>query len=112
MSEAKHTPGPWTVETSDHLGIIWIDDEDGVDVCDLYHTSRSGKCISKQNAEANACLIAAAPELLECARDGWRMCNAMILAAKQAGKPLPVDHYAVRDLPKFAAAIAKAEGRS
>ena len=58
-----HTPGPWSVETQSS-GAIWImqDDEPMYDVCDLFMKDASGKCLPFENAEANANLIAAAPE--------------------------------------------------
>ena len=67
MSETKHTPGPWSVYDQRHLftnhegsarliaGDIWI-------AC--VHGSHVGPQ-SKEEADANISLIAAAPEMLE-----------------------------------------------
>ena len=69
MSETKHTPGPWSVYDQRHLftdhegsarliaGDIWI-------AC--VHGSHVGPQ-SKEEADANISLIAAAPEMLEAA---------------------------------------------
>lgn len=71
MSELKHTPGPWYVTTGVHSettdcydkGETWfnVNGEDGV-IADVLH----GRCLSadEDEANANAHLIAAAPELL------------------------------------------------
>lgn len=108
MTEAKHTSGPYRAEGPDEFGDYNIlHDGDALAVAAVVSNMRPADEVA-----ANASLFGAAPELLECARNGWRMCNALIIAAEQVGKPLPEDHYAVRDLPKFEAAIAKAEGRS
>ena len=75
MSEAKHTPGPWSVYDQRHLftnhegsarliaGDIWI-------AC--VHGSHVGPQ-SKEEADANISLIAAAPELLEAASEVVRL---------------------------------------
>ena len=56
MSESKHTPGPWTVGKSDAGFSIYAGDLLIVDlVCG----------ITDDEADANASLIAAAPDLLE-----------------------------------------------
>lgn len=52
----SHTPGPWTLDQSD-LGIV-IDAEG-----DPIQTAGSGNVVSEEGY-ANACLIAAAPDLL------------------------------------------------
>ena len=53
MTESKHTPPPWTITPPDATwGWWWVHTAD----CDL--------TISGDRAEANANLIAAAPELL------------------------------------------------
>jgi len=53
----KHTPGPWRYVKSDA-----VYDSDDYQICDF------GSC-STEEGHANARLIAAAPELLECVID-------------------------------------------
>ena len=66
---AKHTPGPWTHEgQGDITGIEDGGDIDGlVDVCSVYLRTAPGR------HDANARLIAAAPDLLAALTDviGW-----------------------------------------
>jgi hypothetical protein len=115
MTQTQHTPGPWRFQPhgpnghfyGNILGSYGVGDFGIEEVRTITCQTRFG---ALDEIEANARLIATAPELLECARLGWLMCNAMILAAEQSGKPLPSNHYAVRDLPKFEAAIASATG--
>ena len=63
MSESKHTPGPWTVDWSDDGPLIYTGD--------LLIASVSGSTehvevqgLDGETTEANAWLIAAAPDLL------------------------------------------------
>jgi hypothetical protein len=63
MSESKHTPGPWTVDWSDDGPLIYTGD--------LLIASVSGSSehievrgLDEQTTEANALLIAAAPDLV------------------------------------------------
>lgn len=56
---SKHTPGPWTV-VSEGMASPKVVDANGLGIC---HTT-----YAPTGAEANACLIAAAPELLEALR--------------------------------------------
>jgi hypothetical protein len=72
---SKHTPGPWSVNTNKgsdkHELIHWVE-ADAHAVCDFYMTRGDGddlRVIPLPNAEANARLIAAAPELLEALKD-------------------------------------------
>lgn len=97
MAEAKHTPGPWMVSEhgSDEIyfseGYTEIGDGVGLRV----YTSA---------VEADARLIAAAPELLEALRD----VEAALLAIPCTD---PSCSCTRRLLPKVQASIAKAEGR-
>ena len=59
MSGVKHTPGPWTARRV-HTGGFDIFDERGRDVVTVY-----GGGVETESREANARLIAAAPDLLE-----------------------------------------------
>jgi hypothetical protein len=58
MSQAKHTPGPWQVKQLSGNELYIMDKEQAV-ICE-FHTAYN-------TDEANAQLIAAAPELLDCA---------------------------------------------
>jgi hypothetical protein len=70
---SKHTPGPWGIE-SDKFSLIWIGPmrPDGIKVADIVVRLDHGSDYRPEyNArqEANAKLIAAAPELLQLAKD-------------------------------------------
>jgi hypothetical protein len=62
------TPGPWSIGTSLNApGILWINSPGFESICDLYSRDRVGEGLHLRpfpNAEANARLIAAAPDLL------------------------------------------------
>lgn len=70
MSDTKFTPGPWRTINDDELVYITADAASYGDICDLYsimafdHNPRT-----KHNAQANAALIAAAPEMYEMLRE-------------------------------------------
>jgi hypothetical protein len=86
---SKHTPGPWEARWSERGQYWFIDHEQGGE----------GYTLTKLNCEeANARLIAAAPELLELARQ-------IVLAAEQDEGEIPSDIVAGAK-----AAIAKAGG--
>lgn len=88
MSNAQHTPGPWKVVT---FGMV-VESADGVRVCETHATDR----------EANARLIAAAPELLEALESVTR---CLQWHNEQHG--VGMDEAAIA---KAVAAIAKASG--
>jgi hypothetical protein len=89
-TESKHTPGPWHCKTVP-IGRIWIQDSTTYAVA---HVAKSRK-----ESEANAHLIAAAPELLE----ACEMARDVISGAAQ-----PDEHEALAILD---ALIAKAKGQ-
>ena len=64
--EAKHTPGPWKLNTDGDTGMndsgCILDSVGHVIVTDIYGTYKNGRTTGE--AEANARLIAAAPDLL------------------------------------------------
>ena len=88
---AKHTPGPWHVELKTH--ILDANRTLIANVCDRYDGTNNNFLSS---AEANACLISEAPELLACLLD--------VLDADG-------DLYAM-DFDRYRAAIAKATGEN
>ena len=104
---AQHTPGPWTHEGQGDITGIENDPGNGcvgkVDVACVYLRTVPGK------TEANARLIAAAPELLTALKD-----LAQSIVWKEFGEcrgfteemPLPI----ITAVEKARAAIAKAEG--
>lgn len=67
---AKHTPGPWTIwHRGKHAPIVNSIDEQ-ICTCSLTAT-RVGGIASVEHVEANAHLIAAAPEM-------WEVCRALL----------------------------------
>lgn len=60
MKNTKHTPGPWTARDYGHENIIHIEHETGSAIAQI-----GGPTTNMDLAEANARLIASAPELLE-----------------------------------------------
>ena len=57
----EHTPGPWKVST----GSVYVDDGSDYPVTRIAYMDRDGHDIRPVERDANARLIAAAPELLE-----------------------------------------------
>lgn len=99
----KHTPGPWKIETAPNR---FGKDFTGVStVCDFGHDQWANLALcanNGMNGDANARLIAAAPDLLEALKYAERMLDSY--KTTHVG----VHHAA---LEKARAAIAKAEGR-
>jgi hypothetical protein len=112
---SKHTPGPWEV-TKDNLGVcvglnVFLHPEEPrrmteeecekeeIDPCDDYSIADcSGGILARpsEECEANARLIAAAPELLEACKEALKNCD---------GRTQPTLTR------KLSQAIAKAEGK-
>ena len=69
MSTTKHTPGPWRVSTANPLQVNTDKGGDSVGVAESQKYNAPNTFCDPNEAEANAKLIAAAPELLE-ALDG------------------------------------------
>ena len=65
-TETKHTPGPWHAGTMNETGQAIFPESGGFNICIL-------SPVRDYNQEANANLIAAAPELLEACKTGARM---------------------------------------
>jgi hypothetical protein len=93
MAEQKHTPGPWHAE---HVG-----ESDYGDVYEVYNVNTQ---IASSMWEADARLIAAAPELLEALR-------YTLQYAEKLEKAAGLSSAANVSLDKARAAIAKAEGK-
>lgn len=96
----KHTPGPWRV-SSESPRIIKKDyraigSDAGFLIASTMGNDNSGFYASEQEADANARLICAAPDLLESLEE--------LLAATQHLEPCPAT------VDKARAAIAKAKG--
>jgi hypothetical protein len=82
-----HTPAPWKIEPHDHANVIWADNGT---ICDVFHANENDDMTSgfpvMQESEANARLIAAAPELLEALQE--------LLCDKYLSAPLNADRMA------------------
>lgn len=105
MEKQKHTPGPWTIEEDTSSKAYWIKGPNG-DVCDLY-ARMMGRCERYENAEANAALIASAPELLEACKLALEVCTAYV--NWRGEKPELKQHSIGRVHQDLCQAIAKAE---
>ena len=106
---SEHTPGPWRIGLAHMQGAIRIEAEDSPHIGSVRY-SQNPK-LNRERGEANARLIAAAPDLLAAAKE-------MIPAIGKLRGIDPVDaahDLAVEDLngpeDRLLAAIVKAEGR-
>ena len=105
MEKAKHTPGPWEYfPAKDQDGDETISVRgDGEFIATLDTVSINfGPFRLPKNGEANARLIAAAPDLLEACKESHRRGVAGVAEHNGGEKP---------DICWLCAAIAKAEGR-
>jgi cytochrome P450 len=93
---SKHTPGPWSVSSRDHVYYVTSDDE--MDVCRVYGANEFSNAEQTANAEADAAMIAAAPDMLAALRALVNGAFATALASSA--------------VEQARAAIAKAEGVS
>lgn len=108
---SNHTPGPWTIGNI-QSNCLYVESDQGKKwnnptVCALYEDVTPEDSVTMgawlkpfESAEANARLIAAAPELLE------SLDKAVSIMETEPGCNFYKAHIA-----KFKAAIAKAEGR-
>jgi hypothetical protein len=100
---SKHTPGPWEIEEHYHFGYRWISGPEHSQLAQVVwcmeDEDRSPEC------EANARLIAAAPELLDVLELALRAHGTMLLSDPPQD---PWVSWAVEQ--KARAAIAKAKG--
>lgn len=99
MSKSKHTPGPWAVRGSAGTSVYLLHN---------YGFSASGWAshnVSEAQAQADARLIAAAPDLLEVLKEATLALEGL---AKGEGVFKPIE----QTIKLASAAIAKVEGRS
>lgn len=96
-NETQHTPGPWNARPTASLGPQWVvyPEADGPDIAIIYDHG---------NTEANAHLIAAAPELLEA-------CRRIAVYAQSGTHPHLANYLQTFAGQQLINAIAKAEGR-
>lgn len=115
---AEHTPGEWVAIPPNKVGKHWrvgvrgklggSGPVSGADVLwDLAVIGNGVPGDTLDTEEANARLIAAAPDLLAAAREVLAGLNARIDAASAAGKPVPM----FAGVASLHAAIAKATGQ-
>lgn len=100
----KHTPGPWKAFLKN--GIVAVTTASGKEV--IHWSGFDSSEFSTNTDEANARLIAAAPELLDAlnkTRQGYRNLIELKLLPSAAYEDATREYIAVMD-----AAIAKAEG--
>ena len=89
MSKTPWTPGPWRVDAPDKLqGFEFIPVQAGLgeniaDVCSLFDDEGVPLGITAQD-EANACLIAAAPEMAEVLEELCNIIEAPVASYEEA----------------------------
>jgi len=108
----RHTPGPWIAERSEVVGVDGTLIAIGLASCHSYQTwvidPKKGKLAHTPEAQANARLIAAAPDLLEALMDILGPLNVCSLNANiPAEECIPID-ITMGELRRARAAIAKA----
>lgn len=105
MIQAKHTPGPWTIETSNepirHQRILGAD---GIEIVRFTRALAS----PYDNAREDAALIASAPELLEALKSATTLIGQMI---EMGGMPYDTISYN-KKAREIHEALAKAERQS
>ena len=96
----KHTPGPWKYERSPHHTAVWlIDYATKKNIGETHHYAAMGEV---RSYEADARLIAAAPELLDAV--------FMLLGCTDLNTD-DLDETSIEAIEMARQAIAKAEGR-
>ena len=123
--EAKHTPGPWEYIPSNENHGPYVSNGWGAgDICDCYTMSKPSELavcnggtskpihFQHEEADANARLIAAAPELLEALEQCQKALSMMITPAQiEQTSTLQAFAIATEAEAKARGAISKAEGR-
>ena len=95
--KAQHTPGPWSIDPEGSIAVT-IEGGNGEPICDVYGA----------NKEADAYLIAAAPDLLEALEECRKLLEFLPLEYVHKGRFDPLTHSPDGALAKAIAAIAKA----
>ncbi len=98
-TNTKHTPGPWRVVKTRQGGLDVTQLRCNRSIAMLYGTHVASR---SKKSWANAALLSAAPELLECAK---------ILAVVACEDGFPNEDERANALKKVIAAIAKATGK-
>lgn len=111
---AAHTPGPWWACFGDdqpvayYPGIVmYVSSDPHITVVTGAEGDKSGHVCDRDEWEANARLIAAAPDLLEALSEARKMAWAFIRLGVDLPEFNPDEHCLIR---KIDAAIAKARG--
>lgn len=91
----EHTPGPWTADTTTLSGVVEIRDSEKRMLTTVYAPEYTHHPVTAGEAEANARLIAAAPELLDALTDAVANCGCS-LDQRESGHH--VDCFAPRAL--------------
>lgn len=90
----KHTKGEWTVKPCDHVGAIEVSFGDFKGEVKLWY--HHGDTQTKEEAEANARLIASAPKLLE----ELTQCVKALKAINSMGATTPIIERAEKVIEK------------
>jgi hypothetical protein len=95
--KSKHTKGPWSL----YRNGLSVGAEDSTGICEVWERNNG-------EGDANACLIAAAPETA-IERDNLKAINAELFDALERAAKI-IKGYAGSPPPKITALIAKAKG--
>jgi hypothetical protein len=110
---ALHTPGPWHRDAASGYGcdVRAANGRKIAAVAGLRQPATTKEGLREQRAvdHANACLIAAAPDLLPALKELHRVCSAMDLE-HEANRPSEAEYIDAMEVAQ--AAIAKATGES
>lgn len=104
---AKHTPGPWKADFLDEDN-GWILDKKSNYIAEIVTSDEENKFIKNPDErEANARLIASAPELLEALKAAQKILHPLVMKMKVK------DHFSEHNVLAnvIVKAIAKAEGK-
>lgn len=105
---SKHTPGPWVMDGPIFCGNGTSADIEGYSVARIMQKNRFSSCIPDSQMEANARLIAAAPELLGACKTTLNHFISVMEGHCPPGSPEEEAVDLVAGMLRFA--IAKAEG--